>query len=270
MSTANAFISYSHADEKALKRLHTHLAMLQREGSLKTWTDNAIPLGTKLDTEISSNLESSNLFVALVSPDYLASTYCYDKEFAQATALANAGKLRIVPVILEPCDWLSSPFKDFKAAPKDGKPVSEWTNQNNAFLDVVTGLRQLLAASTLTSGTATGNPIPSAATAARRPIVKRDFDSIEKMDFADKAYETIKNYFNGSCDELSGVDDTLRAKFEVIDSTAFTCSVVNRAKMRGGEAHITVRNSKKEAILETLASSTSAMPERTHPMEPTT
>jgi len=244
MSTANAFLSYSHADEKALKRLHTHLAMLQREGSLIAWTDNAILPGTRLDAEISSNLGNSNLFVALISPDYLASNYCYDKEFAQATTLADTGKLRIVPVILKPCDWLSSPFKDFKAMPKDGKPISEWTNQNNAFLDVVIGLRQLLAASTPTSGPIPGSSTPDMAITGRRLIVKRDFDSIEKADFADRAYETIKNYFSGSCNELSAVGDALRAKFEIMDSTAFTCSVVNRAKIRGGEAHLTVRNSK--------------------------
>ena len=36
----------------------------------------------------------------------------------------------------------------------------------------------------------------------------------------------------------------IRTKFEVMHPTAFTCSIVNRAKMRGGEAHITVHNGK--------------------------
>jgi predicted RNA binding protein with dsRBD fold (UPF0201 family) len=34
---AKAFISYSHRDEKALERLHTHLATLRREDTIAAW-----------------------------------------------------------------------------------------------------------------------------------------------------------------------------------------------------------------------------------------
>ena len=244
MSPVNAFISYAHADEKALERLRKHFAMLQREGSLNAWTDNAIVPGAKLDPEIDANLKSSSIFIALLSPDYLASKYCYETEFKQALALADGGKLRIVPVILEPCDWLSSPFKDFMALPKDGQPVSSWTNQNNAFLDVVTGLRRLLQTLTSAPSSVADHSASNISAGGKRPRIKQDFDSIQKADYADKAYETIQNYFRASCEELSKVGDSLRAKFETIDGTAFTCTVVNRAKISGGEAHITVRNSK--------------------------
>jgi len=141
---AAAFLSYSHADEKALERLHKHLAVLKRDGTLPTWSDHAILPGDQLDGVISAQLERSQIFVALVSPDYLASQYCYDKEFTRALELAAAGRMRIVPVILEPCDWLSSPFKDFAALPKDGQPISDFTNPNIAYLNVVTGLRRII------------------------------------------------------------------------------------------------------------------------------
>jgi hypothetical protein len=77
---ATAFLSYAHADEKALERLHKHLAMLKREGALVAWTDHAILPGTKFDGVISIQLSQSSLFIALISPDYLASRYCYEKE----------------------------------------------------------------------------------------------------------------------------------------------------------------------------------------------
>lgn len=235
----NAFISYSHADEKVLDRLHKHLAVLQRDGNLSTWSDHKLLPGAKFGSEISAALENSGLFLALVSPDYLASNYCYEKEFEHALRMADAGKIRIVPIVIEPCDWQASPLGQFVALPKDGKPVSEWTNQNNAFLDIVTGLRRLLAASSV-EGERSG------AAPARRPRVKQDFDAIQKSEFADQAYEVIKSYFQASCSELNDIADTnLKAKFEQMSNTAFTCTVVNRAKRSGGEAHITVRNSKQ-------------------------
>jgi hypothetical protein len=239
---AAAFLSYSHADEKALERLHKHLAVLKREGTLSTWSDHAVLSGDRLDGAISAQLERSQIFVALVSPDYLASQYCYDKEFTRALELAAAGRIRIVPVILEPCDWLSSPFKDFAALPKDGQPISGFTNPNNAYLNVVTGLRRIIEF----AGEGTGAPADGIAMPgqARRPRIKQDFDSIQRAEYADRAFATIREYFRASCAELAQIGDDLRAKFEEMDATAFTCSVVNRAKRQGGEAHITVHNCK--------------------------
>ncbi|UIY23555.1 toll/interleukin-1 receptor domain-containing protein [Rhizobium leguminosarum] len=136
-----AFISYSHADAKHLDRLHKHMAQLRRDEVFETWTDHAIVAGSKLDDEVFTALRASQVFIALVSPDYLASNYCYEKEFEEAQKLEAEGRLHIVPLIVEPCDWLSSPFSTRMALPKDGKPIPEWTNENVAYLNVIQGLR---------------------------------------------------------------------------------------------------------------------------------
>ena len=69
---AKAFISYSHRDEKALARLHTHLATLRRERKITAWYDREILAGDDIDSAIGSNLAESEVFLALVSPDFLA------------------------------------------------------------------------------------------------------------------------------------------------------------------------------------------------------
>src|SRR3954465_5400271 len=126
------FISYAHADDKRRERLHKHLAMLRRDGLLREWSDHEIMVGDKLGKTIDAALERSGLFIALVSPDYLASNYCYEKEFQRALELEAAGRLRIAAVILEPSDWLNSPFSKLLVLPKDGKPVSDWTNDTDS------------------------------------------------------------------------------------------------------------------------------------------
>ena len=54
----------------------------------------------------------------------------------------DAGEARIVPIIVEPCDWKNSPLNKLKVIPKDGKPINEWTNENAAYLNIVTELRR--------------------------------------------------------------------------------------------------------------------------------
>lgn len=237
-----AFISYSHADERGLERLHKHLSMLRREGSLDAWFDHAILPGTNLSQIIRNELDESELFLALVSPDYLASNYCYEEEFSYVLNRARAGDLRLVPIILEPCDWLSSPLSEFLALPKDGKPISEWTNVNNAYLDVVTGLRRVVGE---------GLGVPKAATtkaspgeSVRKVRLKRDFDAIDRAEFRDRTFLAIQEYFKNASVELSEADEALKTRLESIGSSAFTCTIVNRAKVRQGEAHITVHNVK--------------------------
>ena len=55
-----AFISYSHKDEAALRRLHTHLAVLRREGRIDEWFDREILAGGEIDAEIAERLEFSD------------------------------------------------------------------------------------------------------------------------------------------------------------------------------------------------------------------
>lgn len=236
-----AFISYSHRDEVLLQRLHAHLAMLRRDGGISEWYDREIKAGGAIDREISAQLDSYELFLALVSPDFLNSGYCYEKEMKRAIERHEAGELTIVPIVLEPCDWQSSPLKQFKAIPKDGKPISEWTNQNTAFLDVVTELRRLV-----TSDTAEGKrteavtPESPARRMQAKYRLKRSFDPIDRSDFRQAVYRTIREYFERNVAEIDSVDG-IRARIEDIGPFAFTCIVLNRLMRREGQGAVTIR-----------------------------
>jgi hypothetical protein len=242
-----AFISYAHRDSAMLERLHTHLAMLRREGGISDWYDREILAGGSIDREITSQLNDSRLFLALVSPDFLSSKYCYESEMQTAIKKHEAGTMVVVPIVLEPCDWLSSPLKQFKALPRDGKPISEWTNQNAAMLDVVTELRRLVQGIILNSTTEPA-PKPSTMPVERAPLqskyrVKKTFDEIDRDDFRRSAYEEIRDYFEKSAHEIDKVEG-LRSRYQLIGPMSFTCSVVNQMIKAGrGTAHITVRMS---------------------------
>lgn len=56
-----------------------------------------------------------------------------------------------MPVIIRPADWQETPFGRIQAIPKDGKPVTRWANQDEAWLDVVRGIRRVLTQLTRTS-----------------------------------------------------------------------------------------------------------------------
>lgn len=227
-----AFISYSHRDSEMLELLHKHLSQLRRDNIINTWTDHEIQAGQSFNQVISSALNDSDIFLALLSPDYIASNYCYEKEFEKAMEMQSQGNIIIIPVILEPCDWVNTPFKDFKALPKDGKAISLWENKNTALLDVVQNIRKLIASSdsTYLSGTdIKPSPIP----ASRNYRVQKDFDSIQKIEFAETSFHEIKEFLKRFLEEVAQLDN-IKSRVQTNTEKLFECLLVNRNKIATG------------------------------------
>jgi tetratricopeptide (TPR) repeat protein len=122
------------------------LSQLQRQGLIEPWHDRRITPGTEWAGAIDEQLEAADLIVLLVSADFLASDYCNDVEMNRAFERSEKGTARVIPVILEPCDWETSRFAKLQVLPKDGRPVVDWPTQDHAFNNAVTGLRRLIMA----------------------------------------------------------------------------------------------------------------------------
>jgi Trypsin-like peptidase domain/TIR domain len=138
------FYSYSHKDESLRDELDTHLSLLRRQKLITGWYDRAIEGGEEFNTEIAEHLNNAPIILLLVSPAFIASDYCYEKEMMRAMERHEAGEARVIPIILRPCDWHQAPFGKLKALPKDGKPVVNWSNRDEAFLDVAKGVRAVV------------------------------------------------------------------------------------------------------------------------------
>lgn len=53
----------------------------------------------------------------------------------------DTGKACVIPVILRHADWHDEPFAKLQALPKNAKPIVTWSDRDEAFLDVVRGIR---------------------------------------------------------------------------------------------------------------------------------
>lgn len=138
------FYSYAHEDEKYRKELEKHLSVIKNQGVIRDWHDRKISPGSDWENEIHRYLNSSHIILLLVSPDFLASNYITSVEVKRAMERHEAGEARVVPVILRPCLWDATPFAKLQVLPKEGKPVTKWSNRDDAFLDVAGGIRSVV------------------------------------------------------------------------------------------------------------------------------
>src|SRR6266699_2745568 len=126
------FYSYAHRDEYWRKRLETHLSTLQRQGVIAGWHDRNISAGTAWATKIDEHLNSAGIILLLISPDFIASNYCYSIEATRAMTRHQEGTARVIPVILRPSDLKDTPFEHLQALPTDAKAITTWSNRDQA------------------------------------------------------------------------------------------------------------------------------------------
>jgi hypothetical protein len=237
---AKLFFSYSHVDEALRDRLEVHLSLLKHQGLIETWHDRRITAGSELDVAINENLESADVILLLVSADFIASKYCFSLEMKRALERHEEGTARVIPVILSSCDWHTAPFKKLLAAPKDGKAVTSWANQEEAWTDVARQVRSAVEELQTTSARRAcpvreqdgAPPVPAVAAGAAHQHprssnlrLKKEFSDFDRDQFLHETFDFIAKFFAASLTELSSRNQGIRERFQQIDARRFTAVV---------------------------------------------
>ncbi len=77
ISPLEVFCCYARKDQLLLNELKIHLSPLQRRGLITIWSDIDIDAGAVWEKEIKQHLNTAQIILLLISPDFMASEYCY-------------------------------------------------------------------------------------------------------------------------------------------------------------------------------------------------
>lgn len=94
------FVSYCHANEVWYDRLRPVLQFKYATSKAHAWNDQQMKIGDKWDKEIKSKLETMEVFVCLITYEFLASGYIRDIELPRALERHKQGEIEIVPIII--------------------------------------------------------------------------------------------------------------------------------------------------------------------------
>lgn len=144
-STIRVFFSYTQEDQELRDKLASHLKIMVREGLIQDWHDWEITAGTDVKGKVSEYLSAADIILLLISSDFLASDYCFENEVRQAMVRHEDGTGRVIPIILRPCEWQNMPFGHLLPLPWNGKSIIQWSNVDEAFLNISTGIRRVIA-----------------------------------------------------------------------------------------------------------------------------
>jgi hypothetical protein len=144
------FESYSHENGVWSKRLAPLLKVKANVTEMRPWHDNELKAGDEWDDVIRAELKQMDIFLCLVSVQFLASRYIQEVELPEALRRQAAGEIVIVPLVLYPIDWEADcpKLKKFNPLPAFGKSWREYEKAggdwNDAMFDIGRGLKQVI------------------------------------------------------------------------------------------------------------------------------
>jgi TIR domain len=127
-SSARLFVSYAHQNSTWFGRLSPLLKFKSKPEVAHVWHDHELKAGDRWDKEIRRKLEEMDVFICLVSFEFLASDYIMDVELPRALARQKKGEVEVVPVILFPINIRQEhpALYTFNPLPAFGKCWSEF------------------------------------------------------------------------------------------------------------------------------------------------
>ncbi len=139
------FISYSHKDETYKNRFDMGLKPLKRLNLIDVWQDRQLLAGEEFEKTIFDEIAKAEVICLLVSPHFIDSDYCFSKEMEEALKKRKQGGTSVIPILLRATPlWHKFEIGRLNALPKDGKPVDNWENEDEAWLDVVMKINELV------------------------------------------------------------------------------------------------------------------------------
>jgi hypoxanthine phosphoribosyltransferase len=137
MKKPKIFISYCHADLDYKNKLDAHLTPLRHSDLVDVWFDGHIKPGDEWEKAIDDNINEADIILLLISIDFITSKYCYSIELKKAIERHENGTARVIPIIIRYCNWEHQLFAKFQVLPYQGKPVTSFSDKDEAFAQIV-------------------------------------------------------------------------------------------------------------------------------------
>lgn len=139
------FLGHAPADAQLAEQLQRHLRPLSRQGLIDIWHVGMVKAGQTKEAEARNALEAADVVVVLVSANLLADEPSYAAT-QRALARQAAGHVRVVPVLARPVELKGTVLEGVQVLPAGGLPVTRWQDQEDAWVSVAGGVRDVISA----------------------------------------------------------------------------------------------------------------------------
>ncbi|HRI50596.1 MAG TPA: CHAT domain-containing protein [Pseudomonadota bacterium] len=138
----NILLSYSERDIEAARELERHLTPLARAGKISLWDRDMVIGGEDQEREWLARVTQAPIIILLVSADLEIDR---DRDIADALVQRQLRGARVIPVLWRPVNIKDLRYKELRMIP-DGRAVAERRDRDQAWVEVVQGIRKVVEA----------------------------------------------------------------------------------------------------------------------------
>lgn len=117
------FLAAAEADKAWKSELLKHFAPLEASGKLQVWHEEKASIGRDWSLERQTILQKSSLVLLLLSADFIASDFFSSPELQVAYQAHKSGRLKIIPILLRPCNWAFTPYASLSLFSNKGAAI---------------------------------------------------------------------------------------------------------------------------------------------------
>ena len=116
---------------------------MQKQKLITTWHKGKVEGGQDEQDADISHIPHVDIILMLISPDFMEAHYRDGTGVEQALARRKTGTI-VIPILLRLTDWRTSPFGGIQPLPLNGKPVKQWSDDDEAFYEITSSLRKIV------------------------------------------------------------------------------------------------------------------------------
>ena len=133
---------YANEDRELWHEFRRHLHPLSRQGLITYWDEEMIAAGAYREQEVQRHVANADVILLCISIDFLDSPYYYTI-MQRALDLAEAGEIRVIPILLRPIYVEDGRLNRLPILPDNGIPVTspQWESREHAWRSVISELR---------------------------------------------------------------------------------------------------------------------------------
>lgn len=123
--------------------LEAHLAVFKRLGYVIVSCNYDVLPGAHQARVVESYIETADIILLLVSAYFIASDFCWETAL-RALARLRAKEISVIPILVSSVVLDGLPLEQLQMLPSVKKPISKWTDRQEAYAIVVRGIQDVL------------------------------------------------------------------------------------------------------------------------------
>jgi hypothetical protein len=142
-SRLRIYCCYEERNKGYWDELEAHLAVFRRLGYVVVSCNHDVPAGAPQAKVIENYIETADIILLLVSAYFIASDFCWETAL-RALARLKAKEVCVIPILVTPVVLDGLPIEQLQMLPSTKKPISKWSDCDEAYTTVVRGIQNVL------------------------------------------------------------------------------------------------------------------------------